>query len=324
MNRAYYFFLQQGPAMRFSPRRAFTLIELLVVIAIIGILTGMLLPAIQRVRETAMRSQCANNLKQIGIALHSYHDQQGAFPPGYVDGNTDPTSDASSDVGPGWGWAAFLLPQLDQDPLYRRIDFTKPISDPANASVRVMSLKFFLCPSDDAPQSFTMLDGNGNALCDVAYSNYVGCNGTLETSPHPGNNTGLFLRNSNYRMANVKDGPSNTIFVGERSHNHSPSTWTGAVTGGVTPAFMAPGPPPLDPYGQAESAQALVLAHGNRSHVPNADDPIWDADTFYSQHLNGANFLFGDGSVHFLRSSINGITYESLCTIAGNEPIGDY
>jgi prepilin-type N-terminal cleavage/methylation domain-containing protein/prepilin-type processing-associated H-X9-DG protein len=299
-------------------RQAFTLIELLVVIAIIGILIGLLLPAVQKVREAAARISCTNNLKQIGLALHGYHDSIGTFPPAYVDGNTNPNSDATMDVGPGWGWASMILPYVEQGNVYNQINFSQTIG---TTPVCQTVLPMFLCPSDQKLPTFQVYNTNVT----VAQGNYVGCNGTLETSPYVGNNTGLFLRNKRYRIADVTDGLSETIIVGERSTDHSLSTWAGAVPGGLVPALQAPGPPPNDPNSQAELAQALVVAHGNKTHVPSADLPIWDADTFYSKHTGkGANFLYGDGSVHFLTSGIDGITYEHLCTIAGGEAIGDY
>ena len=108
----------------------FTLIELLVVIAIIAILIGLLLPAVQKVREAAARTQCVNNLKQLGLALHNYHDANRQFPPGYIVGRR---RGSGNDTGPGWGWAAHILPQMEQDTLFRQIDFAQPIEAAVNA-----------------------------------------------------------------------------------------------------------------------------------------------------------------------------------------------
>ena len=341
-------------------RRGFTLIELLVVIAIIAILIGMLLPAVQKVREAAARAKCTNNLKQIGLALHSYHDANQVFPSGYIDGNTDPNSTPDNDVGPGWGWAAFLLPYLEQNDVYTQIKFDVGVGMGANAQVSMQTLAIFQCPSDSNQQPVPIYDSSfSDPIATVAHGNYVGCNGWVECFPNAGGNyqpssdggaaedgdggqtgvgsagDGLFYRNSRNTMASVTDGLSNTIIVGERSSNHSPtSTWTGAVTGGRCPAWMATQPytAPYTPPSQAPSGangsaydnadwqEALVLAHCNATHVPNADNPIYDPDTFYSMHTPaGANFLFGDGSVHFLTSGIDPNAYQWLATIAGGE-----
>jgi prepilin-type processing-associated H-X9-DG protein len=319
------------------------LIELLVVIAIIGILVGLLLPAVQKVREAAARMSCSNNLKQIGIALHSYHDSFKRFPPGYIDGNTNKNLTPDNDMGPGWGWASFILPYMEQQNVYNQINFSQPVGMGVNVQISQLSLPIYQCPSDGLQDPFPVYDSTfTNPITTLAHANYVGCNGWIECFNGAGGNpgsagndglvgtsgsagVGLFYRNSKTRMADVTDGLSNTIIVGERSSNHSPSTWTGAVAGGRCPAWMANQPPtpyvppPGPPYDNADFGETFVLAHGNATHLPNADFPIFDPDVFYSKHIGGCNFLFGDGAVHFLSSGIQPYTYQYMCTIAGGE-----
>jgi prepilin-type N-terminal cleavage/methylation domain-containing protein/prepilin-type processing-associated H-X9-DG protein len=345
--------------MRFSRRSGFTLIELLVVIAIIAILIALLVPAVQKVREAAARIQCTNNLKQVGLALHSYHGAYKQFPPGYVDGNPAGPSTPDNDIGPGWGWASFLLPYLEQGNVYSQINFNVGVGLGVNTQVSQTQLAVFQCPSDPYSQmNATIYCGTGftNPVT-VAHGNYVGCNGWVECFNNAGGNynpssdgggaedgdggqtgtgsagDGLFYRNSQNKIANVTDGLSNTIVVGERCAAHSPTTWTGAVTGGRCPAWMATQPwtgpytPPASApntgnataYDNADWGEALIFAHCNMTHRPNADNPFYDPDTYWSMHPGGANFLFGDGSVHFLSSSIDPYTYQSLATIAGGE-----
>jgi prepilin-type N-terminal cleavage/methylation domain-containing protein/prepilin-type processing-associated H-X9-DG protein len=333
--------------MKHAPRKAFTLIELLVVIAIIAILIGLLLPAVQKIREAAARMQCTNNLKQIGLALHNYHDSNNSFPPGYVDRNPAGPSTPDNDLGPGWGWAALLLPYVEQGNVYNQINFSQGVGIGSNVAASQLPLKVYQCPSDPFQQAFPVYDSNFTTpIATVAHGNYVGCNGWEEVFWNSGGvgdpagndglsgglgaaGNGLFYRNSRNRFADVTDGLSNTIFVGERSGDHAPSTWTGAVTGGRCPAWMAGqavySPPPGPAYDNADFDEALVLSHGNATHLPSADFPIFDPDVFYSMHTGrGANFLFGDGSVHFLTSGINPYTYQYLCTIAGGEVANDW
>jgi prepilin-type N-terminal cleavage/methylation domain-containing protein/prepilin-type processing-associated H-X9-DG protein len=295
-------------------RSAFTLIELLVVIAIIGVLIGLLVPAVQKVREAANRIECKNNLKQIGLALHNYHGRMRCFPPGY---QTQVAPD-NSDLGPGWSWAAFLLDDLEQGNVGKSIRFDLQISDPANAVVRVQVLPIFVCPSEVKTGAFTVIDANGNPLVDVARGSYVAMNGVLGVTYDAWDNNGAFIRNRRLRIADITDGLSNTLFVGERATNMSSTTWTGAVTNGVVPAQRYPDP--VDQLTNAEGAPALVLAHGSRDHLPN-NPLVFDADATSSYHISGVNFLFGDGSIHSITNTINGTVFEALLTRAGGEPV---
>jgi prepilin-type N-terminal cleavage/methylation domain-containing protein/prepilin-type processing-associated H-X9-DG protein len=297
-----------------SRRSAFTLIELLVVIAIIAVLIGLLVPAVQKVRETAARLQCKNNLKQIGLALHNYHDRMKHFPPGY---QTNVAAN-NADLGPGWGWAAFLLDDLEQGNLKKQIRFDLQISDPANAQVRISVIPIYICPSEALSGPYSVVDANGNPMCNVARSSYVAMNGVLGVSSDAFDNNGAFLRNRTFRVADITDGMSNTLFIGERCTSMSNPTWTGAVTNGVVPAQRYPSP--ADQLANAEAASALVLSHGSRDHLPN-NPLVFDADATASFHTNGVNFLFGDGSVHPITNTISGTVYEALLTRAGGEPV---
>lgn len=273
------------------PRLAFTLIELLVVIAIIAVLIGLLVPAVQRARETAHRLECQNNLKQIGLALHGYHDRMKAFPPGYVTG----VNAAGLETGPGWGWAAHLLDDVEQAPLRRQINFGVDVTHPANAAAREMALSVFLCPSDVRVGPFTA-DG---ASVSLAHGNYVGVfgNNEIESGPEFGN--GMFFRNSRLRMADIRDGTSSTFLAGERSANLSKATWTGVIVG-------------------IDETQALVL--GTCDHLPN-DLAAAHPEDFWSRHSHGVNFLLADGSVRIIHNSMSQSVYQALATRGGGEPV---
>jgi prepilin-type N-terminal cleavage/methylation domain-containing protein/prepilin-type processing-associated H-X9-DG protein len=301
-------------------RTGFTLIELLVVIAVIAVLISLLMPAVQAAREAARRAQCINNLKQIGLAIHNYHDVVGAFPPGYV---SRPGADGDN-AGTGWGWAAMILPQLEQAPLYGSINFSLPIEGPANQTARLTQLGVFVCPTDTSfvPQ-FTVVDDStsstalGSPICDVASSDYVGCFGTGDVSDIPGRDRGegLFFRNSLVRISNVTDGTSQTIAVGEKSQNLARATWTGAVAHAAVPITELQAEDGLSP----EGGGAMVLSHTGELDGPNSRPA--HADQFWARHPGGVNFTFADGSVRFIKEKRPLAIFQSLATRQGGEVV---
>ena len=313
-------------------RRAFTLIELLVVIAIIAVLIALLLPAVQQAREAARRASCINNLKQLGIALHNYHDALGAFPPGYLSLMDPVTFDND---GPGWGWAARTLNQMEQAPLYNSINFVLGIEFPANQTARLTVLASFLCPSDAwAQNTFTVVDSTttgtspGAPICVVASSNYLGSVGSGDPSslypyiidaddgpPGRDNGNGIFYRNHSVNLASVTDGTSQTFLAGERSQNLSRATWTGAVTNAAVPLVALQAGAGFDP----EGGGALVLSHTGEGHGPNSPSGLAHGDQYWSLHPGGANFLFVDGSVHFIKEQVGFAVFQALATRRGGE-----
>jgi prepilin-type N-terminal cleavage/methylation domain-containing protein len=280
-------------------RTAFTLVELLVVIAIIGILVALLLPAVQAAREAARAMQCKNALKQLGVALHNYHDTLGTMPSGWI-GN-------QPDGPPGWGWNALLLPYMEQRNLSDSlIRFDLPIDDPANQQARETLIPLLICGSEANPKLFDIgaddapgnnVDG-GTPLFKVARSNYVGVFGTLEIEDDPSRGNGTFFHHSRTRFADVVDGLSNTLVIGERSGKLGGSVWTGVI-----PA----------------AAEPMARIVGISDHPPN--DPHAHFDDFSSYHPSGVHFLLGDGSVQRINDTIDLEVYQAMCTIHGHEPV---
>ena len=297
-----------------SNDRGFTLIELLVVIAIIAILVGLLLPAVQQAREAARKTQCKNNLKQIGLALQNYHDTFETLPMGYC--AALPWVDGATDTDNGWGWSAMILPQLDQAPLYNQFNFGQPIQNFTAIQTQVPA---YICPSDLIPAGpITITNALGTTLTAAAVSSYAAVCGGDESDTALGyipatstatvgtTSLGAFSRNSSVRFADITDGMTQTILVSERASCKARGIWAGAINNGIVTA----GPNNTASLTATEPAACLVLMH---THLNNVTlDPDGGLDDAGSMHVVGSFVLFADGSVHFVRS------------IPGDLPDGEY
>jgi len=344
--------------MRATYRRGFTLIELLVVIAIIAVLIALLLPAVQAAREAARRAQCVNNLKQIGVALHNYVSSVGVFPPGYVSAVNKTVLDACNqdaentpgqgvDIGAGWAWGSMILPYLEQQPLYSSINFNLSVAYRQNDTCSLTALAAYLCPSDPGPSVVPVFAdppdpanpgsySASNIVDTLSRGNYVGMYGLGEVCAQsgaidsPNNNgagplgqhLGMFYRNSAVSFAAVSDGTSNTIAVGERSHNLSYVTWvarsidgwlgkTSPIEGGTDQFNPSPEECWTQVLGPAGLEDGTRTINQNIAHV----------EDYWSRHPGGANMLFADGSVHFLKDSVNPIPWRALATRGSGEVI---
>jgi prepilin-type N-terminal cleavage/methylation domain-containing protein/prepilin-type processing-associated H-X9-DG protein len=265
-------------------RRGFTLVELLVVIAIIGTLIGLLMPAVQKVRGTAARIQCANNLRQIALAAQSYHTSHKCFPPGYA------ASAAYPDTSPGWGWGAFLLPYIEQDNLYRQIDFAQPVlATPAAQAV----ISIYLCPMDQPPsEAFPVTDATFTIIGRLGPSSYAATVGSDASEVDDAVCNGTFYRNSRVRLTDITDGTSQTVMFGDRAWSQTNGTWAGAPHGAITRAGVR------NPWQNATGpAPALILVHNNWINIRS--DADGGLDDFSSNHGGGVNLALADGSVHF-------------------------
>lgn len=295
-------------------RRGFTLIELLVVVGIVGLLLAIVLPAIQQARETARRLECGSHLRQIGFALANYQNGQRGFPSGYVSS----FDSLGNDTGPGWGWATAILSNIELQSIQNKLDFRAPIEAIVNREMRLRKLPIFLCPSDTVMSPWTAVKRNAlgvvlSPICDVAASNYVGVFGVSE----PGiAGEGIFFRNSFIGIQEITDGTSNTIVVGERSQRWCEATWVGAVT--LAQIFPPSGSPALPFVG---NASGMILGHSFEG-PPNSGK--LECNCFSSAHQGGAQFVFADGHLQFISSSLDTLVFRAISTRAGNESIGEF
>ncbi|MBA4032139.1 MAG: prepilin-type cleavage/methylation domain-containing protein [Planctomyces sp.] len=322
---------------RVSVRQGFTLIELLVVIAIIAVLIALLLPAVQQAREAARRTQSKNNLKQIGLALHNYHDVHRVFPAAYLANTRHPSRDPVTFDGPnGFAWGTMLLPHLDQAPIYNKLRTDLPCWDPVNAAAAAINLPVFMSPSaTNSNGPMEVKDGSGTVLARFGRAHYVANSGkeepwgfTLEDYATIAD--GPMYRNSRTRTADVTDGLSNTVFMGEHSQV-SDKTWVGVVPD----AQVCTIDPAKFPITACDLAATLVSVHAGPAsgeidpitgfapiHPPNS--PLCHVCQMYSPHTGGAHILLGDGSVRFVSQFIHQPTWAALSSCRGNEVVGEF
>lgn len=311
--------------------RAFTLVELLVVIAVIGVLVGLLLPAVQRVRSAALRTSGLNQLKQIGLAMHNHAAAFGRFPAGYLSSPGHPLADPQTlDAPPGWGWGAFLLPYLEALAVHDQIDFGRSCQDPVHLQAVQAVVPAFINPgAADGSEPAEIRDESGTLLAVWGRSHYtanVGHDEPWGYDPPLADWTsvanGPFYRNSMTRPADVTDGLSNTVFVGEHSVI-SAKTWVGVLPGAVS----CPLDPLRHPFTECDRAATLVLAHSG----PAAGEPgVIHPPGFPTCHVcqfygpwpdSGAQVVLGDGSTRFIPTGIHVDTWAALCSMNGDEQV---
>ncbi len=301
--------------------RAFTLVELLVVIAIIGVLVALMLPAIQAARESARKTQCANNLKQIGLGMHAYLLNYKAFPPGYVS-KVLPDHD---DGGPGWSWGAMIMPFIEESALAEQINFSASVHHADADAVRLKTLALFACPSDGMFEPIIDIPSKSSTriICQMAAANYVGSAGTVRPTCKicRDNFDGVFGRNRAIKPKELQDGLSKTLAIGERASYWSrPAIWgvvpNSKILDNQKPGLYAAGPAYVlgttfhDGFNIETSTE---MDHGTMGTF---------AESFGSQHPGGAFFMFCDAGVRFVWDDADPAIMNALSTRDGNPQSG--
>ena len=289
-----------GPlARRPAARRGFTLIELLVVIAIIAILIALLLPAVQQAREAARRSSCKNNLAQIGLALHNYYHQWETLPPGTV----NPEGPIRwEEQGYHFSWTLAILPQIDQLPMFENYDRNKGVYAAENADVRDITVAIYNCPS--SPHTYNVRTPGG---AEVSASSYAGCHHHEEAMIDV-NQSGVLFLNSSVRFEQIRDGASNTIFIGEKVDTDTTLGWVSGTRDTLrnTSSIRGPG------------------SYEERENLRNNPPPPNQVGGFGSYHAGGAQFALGDGSVRFISENIDPAVFKNLGNRGDGKMIGDF
>lgn len=296
---------------RSSRRRGFTLVELIVVSGMSTLLFGQLFTAIQDAREAARRSQCKNNLKQIGLALHNYHDVYGSLPMGWVGVDLEAHEPAVFGTN-GWGWGGRILPFMDQAPLYNQVAFGERVDEGTNAKLLNKPIAQFRCPSDPyAKKTWMMKDEKGADVLELATANYAGSFGTGDVAKcqklkvgEACMGDGIFYQNRGTKIADITDGTANTLAVGERvgtTKGDRFSTWSGVIAKGKDP---------------------LARILGSSDQILDAREH--HAANYLSPHKGASHFLLMDGAVRFLKSDLDLKLFQALTTRAGGEELPDF